>query len=870
VVIAPDDAKFWAVTTDNTTSATGPTEVWITKNGGSSWERTGIGNVGILALGETIRTLDISIDYGGRRDLAVGTVTGTGAGKIFVLKSSGFGGWTDQGISALLAIGTTADFYAVKFSPTYSGDSGLAFVMVTAAAVGGENCFYNIALRDIDANTTLQFAFPSAGIAVKDQTWAAGSTPELTELNGAVLELPSDFSATAVSLRRAYISLDTWGTKTGFDGIFRIDDNTVYTLMDTHLDATKSIYSIAYFGTYASGKLLAGERKGYSCTATVPTWFTDSPTTCPIPCWYPALKPTTGAADGTCTVSAAKDGNGSAIVAWNPSGTLAYVVTGDQPVTHAAHWFSPWLVAPTANREGAFAISRNKGETWNQLGMINTTLDWLNDVAAAPDCSTVYIASVNLSGIAPECTSFDSVWRSTTNPAVAAPLPPMPIGTYWERVFTHVTAVDCADNQTDEPILRLPPYCDDLPDGQLIAWAAVDTRAQAWSPDFGDYWAMITPRHPIGDFAFESSKVMYDLEFDGGLVQKLPFTGTAWSTLIPDVDISSVGHTIAAYPEGNVLVGSNTTASGSFAAAVSTNFNTDTPSFDFLWMLSGGATADQGDVHAAFDTNFKNNGLVYIADEAMVAPAAGHLLDSVGSVYRNKVPGAIRWIENDMMEPTNGAVGTFNQSTCPVDYQKAGLYGIVNAFTGANGQQALYVASDTDNITGFANSVVFRTLWPQDGMPKPGIIWDALMTYTPSNQTGVSFTLEPSSLKECGSCSLDTNTTLYAIDDEAGGTYLAVPGYDPHDRQGQLWTYTDCLAKKGPALITEDKALIGCDPVSGRAQEVNHSERSPGGNGKKNCHANGQMESAHKTGNRNGSSEPGRIPVRRYRRSCVV
>ncbi len=39
--------------------------------------------------------------------------------------------------------------------------------------------------------------------------------------------------------------------------------------------------------------------------------------------------------------------------------------------------------------------------------------------------------------------------------------------------------------------------------------------------------------------------------------------------------------------------------------------------------------------------------------------------------------------------------------------------------------------------------------------------------------------------------------------------------------EGLLWTYTDCLAKKGPTLITEDKALIGCDPVSGRAQEVN-------------------------------------------------
>jgi len=38
---------------------------------------------------------------------------------------------------------------------------------------------------------------------------------------------------------------------------------------------------------------------------------------------------------------------------------------------------------------------------------------------------------------------------------------------------------------------------------------------------------------------------------------------------------------------------------------------------------------------------------------------------------------------------------------------------------------------------------------------------------------------------------------------------------------GLIWGFTDCMAKKGPALVTEDKTLIGCDPVSGRAQEVN-------------------------------------------------
>ena len=41
--------------------------------------------------------------------------------------------------------------------------------------------------------------------------------------------------------------------------------------------------------------------------------------------------------------------------------------------------------------------------------------------------------------------------------------------------------------------------------------------------------------------------------------------------------------------------------------------------------------------------------------------------------------------------------------------------------------------------------------------------------FAPLTQQGVAFTLEPTSLKACGCCTLDTNTSLYAIDDESFG-----------------------------------------------------------------------------------------------------
>jgi hypothetical protein len=857
VAIAPDNPNFWAIVTDPNDGAAGPTtyrplEVWVTANAGGKWECT---NFGTFLLGkgitdELIRCIDISFDYGGKRDLAVGTATGAGGGDVYVVPSTGFAGWKKQNFDT----GTTnvlGDFYALKFSPTYASDASLALVYATLDANGAT--YYNISLRDIDLNEHLQWAFGGAtvgSIEVKDTNWGPNCSPSINKLNKADLELPSDFSGQAASLRRAYISLDAWTGSTkaydcatdntsARDGIFRIDDATVYTLMDTSNVIQKSIYSIAYFGTYASGKLLAGERRGDSCTAQVPTWFTDSPTTCPIPCWYPALKPTTGAAGWAYGGTECPGyGNGGALVGWKADGQLAFAVTGSFPTittNTSGGWYKNWVSASTAGMnamklydESAFAISRNNGETWNQIALINTSVDNFTDIAPTPDCKTIYLASVNkndasaiLKGISAAtvpCAGFDSVWRTSSNIEVTSPYSPLPVGIFWERVLTRVTAPSCSDNQTNAALLRIVPYCAD-PTGQIVAWGVYDTNkafkhgVAAWSPDYGDYWANLTVRDPIQDFTFESSTVMYFLS-PSGSVQKMPYTGTAWATSLPSIDPIIYGaHTIAAYPEGKVLVGANAGYHMVlYAVSFSSNFNTDNPTFTVQSMA--GRTPFYGNVHVAFDPNFKDNNTYFIDDQG-----------TGGSVYRNNPAAQVRFVDTDMMALTNGAIG------CPAPIQEP-QYGLVLAFTG----EALYSAGfkTSDNTTG-----VWRTIddgtgkyGPLSGMPKPGIAWDRLTVGLNRAPLPVKFTLEPSSLKACGCCTLDTDTTLYAIDNSAGAysstdrPVLHLPllgGYTltAKTQQGMVWGFTDCLAKKGPALITEDKTLIGCDPVSGRAQEVN-------------------------------------------------
>jgi hypothetical protein len=549
------------------------------------------------------------------------------------------------------------------------------------------NTYFNVFLRDIDLNTSPALAFTALSLEVNPDL-VANSSPSYAELNRADLELPSDFSGQAASLRRAYVSTDTYNcglAKAGSDGIVRFDNSTMYALMDTTQDPDKSIYSIAYFGTYASGKLLAGDRIGYPCDATVPTYFTDSPTTCPIPCWYDALKPTTGAAcdagtancgqAGTCAAGE-KDGTGAAIVNWRADGTLAYVITGSLATDNGTAWWAPFLANPTPRDESALGISRNNGETWNQLSIIDTEITQFTDIAPTPDCKTIYLASVNDEDTddAP-CCGFDSVWRTSSNVDVTSPLAPYPVGTYWERVFTHVTSPVCTDPQTNAAILRLVPYCDD-PTGEIVAWAVYDPTSAnangvaAWSPDFGDYWAMITVRNPIQDFTFESRTMLYFLS-PGGLVQKMPYTGTAWSSALPDVDsYASNAHTIAAFPEGKVLVGGAATFTGAFAVTYSANMNTDNPSFAVQALA--GATGNVGNMHVAFDTNYDDTGMFYMAEES---------IGLGGSVYRNSPAGLLKWADTNMLSVNNGAVA------CPdLDGAELGHTGIWVAFTG----EALY------------------------------------------------------------------------------------------------------------------------------------------------------------------------------------
>jgi hypothetical protein len=774
IAVAPDDVNFVVAITTGTPN--GPKMVFISIDGGANWENT---NFPALGAGEYISCVDISREYvDGKRDVAIGTRDGAGNGGVYVAQTGVTAPtWKLQEL--------TGDIVALKFSPTYASDTSLVVI-----SANGSGIFVNLGIRDTAANTTAWNTVGGYPVLIRDTNYAQTS-PTVGQLITADLELPSDFLGTDSNKRRYYVSTDvnTLVFLNAQSGVHRIDNTVVHWIrppITAPPPRRAGISSIAYWGTYDSGILLAGEVTADPATGKVHIWRTSSPTAS-TPTWEksdPDYKSPTGGGNS---------GFANAQLAWIPDGVRAYCGTSSaNPTTGGTgpwppllgQWPRAWL-NPGPFDESAFSVSpyspayelslamagkptdADVGHIWNQLSLIDTQINRLSDVAVleAPedseDYNVLYLASIN-SAVG----GFDSVWRSTSDP----------LGRTWERIL-------CIDTTNDDIILRVKQTSyEETTRSTVIAFADRRSDEVGYSRDEGQVWN-VRPLKGVSDLALASDEVLYILS--DTIVYRYKWMGNNWMKTHEKETYLDSGHTIAVplkNPENEVgetadwvIVGEQGPPSG-FSRVAYADFSTLPVAFQPP-LERRVEVPVPGDVHIIADDRFERNKMIYAGSRDAVTGTSG-------KIYRWVIGESTDW---DELEPPNSA-----------------FYGL------AQRNDVLYGTWNESRLPSDPHPGVDRTLYSRATVPPPPE-WDGLTAGLPvpgDINFPVAFTCEPSSLK----VSSNEHNTLWAIDNRP---------YNWTNKVGCLWAYTDTVAKVGPWTTSPASGdFIPIDPVSGRAKEV--------------------------------------------------
>jgi len=447
-------------------------------------------------------------------------------------------------------------------------------------------------------------AFPDAVEISDDGTtlWTADA------LRSMGLALPADYDGSDQGARTLFVYVNAFHDDTGLVGgyVFRVDNSAVSHTCGPSGDPL--LASIAVHGDADTGKMMVGvymdwnndhhwpEEPLEGCQS-VAVYHTEELDFC-CPQW-----------DGAC-----KDPSGPylALVSYTPDGDKAYATTSGalDPM-----WFNqppgPFPMDPFWGGwgdESAFSVSLDDGVSFNQLGLIDTDIDWVSDVAICPDCGVIYMSTINATEYIPveACsmdiyerfeTSCDSIWRSYDE------------GDTWERV----NHGDWSEDPADALLLRLP--CDELEECCTVYLARQNTNYLQYSRDCGQCWSS-PPKTKIviQDVAVETENIVYVLN-SAGEVSKSTSYGRRPGDAV-DVGTDS-GHTIAACCTEDLVVVGGTDGD---SVAFSEDGGDSWTSMDDI-----DAGAD-GLIHVACDTTC--DGTIY------AAVSDGDAANKVGGIWR--------------------------------------------------------------------------------------------------------------------------------------------------------------------------------------------------------------------------------------------
>jgi hypothetical protein len=385
------------------------------------------------------------------------------------------------------------------------------------------------------------------------------------------------------------------------------------------------------------------------------------------------------------------------------------------------------------------------------------TLVNISDIAPAPDSKSLFLASYS-TGLGPE-----SVWRAAGEP----------LGLFWGRVLT-------MDTTSNRIILRLSPdYADDytIYVAEVHSVAGTTSSLMAVSHTRGNYWQKPSAPPHISDMLVadrDSFYVVLDRDASnlepGGYIRKATNDGNAWLnspvSCFPDT-VSDI-NMLALAGNGDIFAGSRD-------SRVSYSTDNGTSFTEIRQPMSPHA----GDVQVVADADYDENKLIYAAD---------NVTDD----------GIWRW-----------AIGTSTEWE-QIDTQIADLETDQRICGLGMGTEGTLYALRSDNVTDMGGGGMDRTLDPRKPFP-----WD--IEFDVVNSTlPESTNFDPTVVVPPDTLPIYPNT-VPSLKLASTADYNVAWAVDfSHEL---VYIFDDNICKAGPAINGPD--TVGCDPVSGRNQEIN-------------------------------------------------
>ena len=552
--------------------------VYISTDSGTTFNDAGEVEDGGLYLNygaPNLGVFDLAVSYeaAGKRDIAIGGVASDGNAALFRCTVAGdmagdwedataYDGWDNQWSGDPDATDdiTSISIADLTFSPGWATDKTILAATIVSAdplslylqcggwqtiAAWNEKSTLGIAAVPIVQDVDLATNF-----AEYDGRLVAGIT------------LPTDYNSKTTATRMLWVwvnyAYDTVNPGGPASEIFVVDNDDAYPVgpLGQIRDGEVWLTNVSYKGTIAEGEAIAGligneDGPVTECGEGVQVYRHRAVRNMEICCerWRKACKLPTG----------------------RSAMSVSYVGE-DKAYAVALQGFDN-------HDEGAWSVSLDDGDFWNQLSLVDTNIDYLSDVAVSPDCNKTMLVSVN------EETGCgcDSVWlKAESLPAAEE------YSGKWLRTW-------CGQLENNYGLLRLAPeettghtvYLFDYGTGNVY-WNNMETLA-CWDP------VSSAELEAIVDLAAQDADTIFGLDANGGVAM---FDELEWYTAVNST--IDRGWTIAVRGDHILVGGCDGDASYSSNGGETFALLEESPTID-------------GYVTVAFDTYFDTNNVIYAA-----------------------------------------------------------------------------------------------------------------------------------------------------------------------------------------------------------------------------------------------------------------